>query len=68
MYVTTFYYEMQAEHSVNCFKFCFVCGVYLDQMSALTILVAEWSVLRKFNILKKSIYLLLFPSPLIVFM
>jgi len=62
-----FYYELQAEHGVNCSKFCFVCSVYLDQMTTLAILMAEWSVLRKRNILKKSIYPLLFPTALILF-
>lgn len=62
-----FYYELQAEHGVNCSKFCFVYIVYLDQMTTLAILIAEWSVLKKCNILKKSIYLLLFPTPLILF-
>jgi len=58
---------LQAEHGVNCSKFCFVCGVYLDQMTTLAIPMAEWSVLKKCSILEKSIYLLLFPTPLILF-
>ena len=62
-----FYYEFQAERGVNSSKFCFVCGVYLDQKTTLTILMAEWSVLKKCIILKKNTYLLLFPIPLILF-
>lgn len=49
-----FYYELQAEHGVNCSKFCFVCGVYLDQMTTMAILMAERSVLKKCNILEEE--------------
>jgi hypothetical protein len=62
-----FHYELQAERGVNCSKLCLVCGVFLDQMPALAIHMDEWSVLKKCNILKKSIYLLLFPTPLVLF-
>ena len=49
-----FYYEFQAEHDVNCSKFCFLYSVYLDQMTTMAILIAEWSVLKKCIILKEE--------------